>query len=164
MLVIVLFVAGAVISSNHRHVTAAEQYAGVALMIAALVLAAIVTWLIWSGPWLPGGKAVPRETLEQQLGQLADSMRASARLVQQVSAELDARAATAKRLKEEVQTAEAAASLHKEQAEAISRMLEAQLSGQRRGTRMDTILITIASAFAGAAATYMVTLLVHPLH
>jgi hypothetical protein len=90
-------------------------------------------------------------------------MRVSARLVQQVSAELDARAATAKRLKDEAQTAEAAASLHREQAESISQMPEAQLPGQRRGIRVDTILIALASFVAGGAATCMVTLLGHPL-
>jgi len=70
VLVIVLFVAGAVISSDHRHVTAAERYAGVALVIAAVVVAAFAAGLIWSGPWLLGGKAVPRETPGQRLGQL----------------------------------------------------------------------------------------------
>ena len=52
---------------------------------------------------------------------------------------------------------------HKQQAEAISWMLELQLPGQRRGIRVDTALIALASFVAGGGATYMVTLLVHPL-
>jgi hypothetical protein len=164
VLVIVLFLAGAVISGNHRHVTAAGQYPGVALMIAAVVLAAFAAGLIWSGPWLPGGKAVPRETPDSDRGQMAGSTRASARLIQQVPAELDAGAATAKRPKEQAQTAEAAALVHKEQAEAISRKLEAQLPGHKRGTRADTIVIALASSVADGAITYLVTLPVHPLH
>jgi len=91
-------------------------------------------------------------------------MRESARLVEQVSAELDARAATAKRLEEEAKTAEALAALHKDQADAIRRMMDAELSTAARGIRRDSIIIGIASFVAGAGVTLLVTLLVHPLH
>jgi hypothetical protein len=53
-------------------------------------------------------------TLEERLDELSKSMRNSARLVEQVSAELDARAATARQLQQEAETAEALAALHKD--------------------------------------------------
>jgi hypothetical protein len=59
-----------------------------------------------------------QRTLEERLEELSKSMRDSARLVEEVSTELDARAVTARRLKEEAETAEALAGLHKEQADA----------------------------------------------
>jgi hypothetical protein len=91
-------------------------------------------------------------------------MRLSARLVEQVSAELEARAATAKKLKEEAEAAETLASIHKEQAAAIQRLLDAELEGTARRIRRDSIIIGIASFVAGGGLTLLVTLLVHPLH
>jgi len=91
-------------------------------------------------------------------------MRNSARLVEQVSSELEARAATAKRLKEEAETAEALAGLHKDQAEAVRRMLDAELVTTARRIRSDSIKIGVASFVAGGGLTFVVTLLVHPLH
>ena len=91
-------------------------------------------------------------------------MRDSARLVEQVSAELDARAKTAKRLKEEAEAAEALAGIHKEQAEAIRRLMDAELEGAARRIRKDSIWIGIASFVAGGGITLIVTLFVHPLH
>lgn len=71
--------------------------------------------------------ASSQKTLEDRLDELSASMRDSARLVEQVSAELDARAVTARRLKEEAEAAEALAWLHREQAEAVRRMVNAEL-------------------------------------
>jgi hypothetical protein len=93
--------------------------------------------------------AASPKALEQQLDDLADSMRKSARLVEQISTELDARAATARRLKEEAETAEAVARLHKEETAAIQRMLDTQLEGAARRIRGDSIKISIASFLAG---------------
>ena len=76
----------------------------------------------------------------------------------------DARAATAQRLKEEAETAEALAGLHKEQADAVRRMMDTQLATAERRIRMDSIRIGIASFVAGGGVTFAVTLLVHPLH
>ena len=103
-------------------------------------------------------------TLEERLDELSKSMRNSARLVEQVSSELEARAATAKRLKEEAETAEALAGLHKDQAEAVRRMLDAELVTTARRIRSDSIKIGVASFVAGGGLTFVVTLLVHPLH
>lgn len=91
-------------------------------------------------------------------------MRQSARLVEQVSAELDARAAAARRLNEEAETAKALAELHKEQANAVRRMLDAELKTAARGIRRDSIIIGFASFVAGGGVSFFVTWLVHPLY
>ena len=90
-------------------------------------------------------------------------MHASAQIMQQISAELEARAATAQRLKEEAETAEAVSKLHKEQSEAVSRMLHAQLQTATHEVRRDSIRIGIMSFVGGAGVSLLVTLLVHPL-
>jgi len=91
-------------------------------------------------------------------------MRNSAKLVEQVSAELDARAATAKKLKEEAEAAEALAAINREQAEAIRRLMDTELEGTARRIRRDSIIIGIMSFIAGGGISFLVTLLVHPLH
>jgi hypothetical protein len=106
----------------------------------------------------------PKRPLEQRLGELSDSMRSSAQMVQEISAELDARVTTAKRLKEEAETAEAISRLHKEESEAVRRMLDAQLETVAHKIRSDSIRISVASFVAGAGVTYLVTLLVQPIH
>lgn len=103
-------------------------------------------------------------TLEDRLSQLSKSMQQSARLVEQVSAELDARAATARQLQKEAEDAEALAALHREQADAVRRMIDAELATATRRIRSDSIKIGIASFIAGGGLTLLVTLLVHPIH
>src|SRR5262245_21881910 len=71
------------------------------------------------------------DTLEDQLGLLSDLMAQSRRMVDQVSAELDARAATARRLQEEVKEAEALAAINREQADAIRRLMDTELQANR---------------------------------
>jgi hypothetical protein len=107
---------------------------------------------------------VSQATLKERLEELSGSMRQSAKLVQQVEAELDARAATARRLKEEADTAEAVAALHKDQAETVRRMLDAELTVAGKRARSDNIKISIFSFVASGGVTFVVTLLVHPLH
>jgi hypothetical protein len=89
-------------------------------------------------------------------------MRQSARLVEQVSAELDARAATVRQLQEDAEAAEALAALHKDQADAVRRMIDAELGGSEKRIRRDSIVIGMFSFIAGVGATIVVTLLVHP--
>ena len=91
-------------------------------------------------------------------------MRSSAKLVEQVSAELDVRAATAKKLKEEADAAEALAAINKEQADAIRRLMDTELEGAARRIRKDSIVIGIASFIAGGGISFLITSLVHPLH
>jgi hypothetical protein len=110
------------------------------------------------------GKNVSQKTLENRLEELSNSMRNSAKLVEQVSAELDARAATAKKLKEEAEAAEALAAINREQAEAIRRLMDTELEGTARRIRRDSIIIGIMSFIAGGGISFLVTLLVHPLH
>jgi hypothetical protein len=121
-----------------------------------------------AGVWAAAPPRVVEEaaqkTLEQRLDELSDSMRASAQIVQQITTELDAQAATAKRLKEEAETAEAISRLHKEESEAVRRMLDAQLETVSRKIRSDSIKLGVASFVAGSGVAYLVTLLVHPLH
>jgi hypothetical protein len=102
-------------------------------------------------------------------------------LVEQVSAELDARAATARQLQEEVKEAEALAAIHREQADAIRRLMDAELDANRKAmaaeltaklaensaavrkdVRKDAIRIGIGSFIAGGGLTFLITLLVHP--
>jgi hypothetical protein len=93
-------------------------------------------------------------------------------LTEQVSAELDARAATARQLQEEARQAEELASINREQAEAIRKLVDADLATKlaensvtiRKDVRGDAIRIGVGSFFAGGGLTLLITLLVHPLH
>ena len=134
------------------------------LAIAVVLLAALVTGQAFWGAKSDAERAASQKTLEERLDELSKSMRDSARLVEQVSAELEARAVTARRLTEEANTAEALAGLHKEQAEAVRRMMDAELTGTARRIRNDSIKIGIGSFVAGGGVTLAVTLLVRPLH
>jgi hypothetical protein len=107
---------------------------------------------------------VAQVSLEERLDELSKSMRQSARLVEQVSAELDARAATARQLEEQAATAEALAALHKEQADAVRRVIDSVLAAQAKGIRRDTIWISAVAFLAGGLLTLGVTLFVHPFH
>jgi VIT1/CCC1 family predicted Fe2+/Mn2+ transporter len=84
-------------------------------------------------------------------------------LVEQVTAEIEARAATAERLKDEAQAAEQLAQLSKAERDAVARLVRAEVSDEnRRSTRLS--VVTSALFFvAGVAATVAVTLFVHPL-
>ena len=111
-------------------------------------------------------------TLEERLAELTDLMGRSSILVEQVSAELDARVATAQKLQEEARQAEELASINREQAEAIRRLMNADLAATlkdngttiRRDIRKDAIRIGVGSFIAGGGLTLLITLLVHPLH
>lgn len=111
-------------------------------------------------------------TLEGRLSELADLMSRSSILTEQVSAELEARAATAKRLQEEARQAEKLASINKEQADAIRRLMDAELAAKltdngaaiRKDIRKDSIRIGVGSFIAGGGVSLAITLLVHPLH
>jgi C4-dicarboxylate-specific signal transduction histidine kinase len=103
-------------------------------------------------------------TLEGRLDELKDLTGRLSRLTVQVTTELGAREATAQRLRKEAEDAEALAALHQDQADAVRRMIDAELATSRRDIRRDSIRIGIASFIAGAAASLLVTLLVHPIH
>ena len=100
-------------------------------------------------------------TLEERLAELTDLMGRSSILVEQVSAELDARVATAQKLQEEARQAEELASINREQAEAIRRLMNADLAATlkdngttiRRDIRKDAIRIGVGSFIAGGGLT-----------
>lgn len=111
--------------------------------------------------------SVPPDSLETKLDRLTESMQESKHLVEQVSAELDARAVTAKRLKEEAESAAALAALNQEQADAVRRLLRSEMTTElatsRRRIFRDSLRIAIGSFVAGGLLSFLVTLLVHPL-
>jgi len=152
-----------ILASNVVSLNSAAGWAAVAGAVAGVagVVVSAIQILRPSKETIEGAKS--QETLEDRLERLSGSMRESARLVAEVSAELEARETTARRLKEEAETAEALASLHKDQAEAVRKMLDVELSGQARRIRGDAIKIAGASFVAGGGITLLVTLLVHPL-
>jgi hypothetical protein len=155
-----------VVTSGGAALLAWRTGSSIAAALVAILGALPALYLAWAT--LPGAEsarlAASPKALEQRLGDLAASMRESARLVEQISAELDARATTARRLKEEAETAEAITRLHRDETAAIQRMLDTQLEEAARRIRSDSIKISIVSFFAGGAVTFAVTLLVHPIH
>jgi hypothetical protein len=124
------------LASSFTHYFSGESWITVVAAVAGLVGSAAVA-LITARPrrGLPAPIHLPnaawmvpaaREaTVEERLLELSESMQKSARLVNQVSSELAARAATARQLKEEAENAEAFAALHQEQTVAVRRLLEA---------------------------------------
>jgi len=84
-----------------------------------------------------GPTPVTQVTLEQKLQSLSASMQESARLVEQVSAELEARMLTVKQLQEEAEQAHTLAEINKAQAEAVQRMIQSGIVKELTGTRKD---------------------------
>jgi uncharacterized membrane-anchored protein YhcB (DUF1043 family) len=109
----------------------------------------------------------PHETLDERLDQLSASLAQSARLVEKITAELDAQASTARRLQREAADAEAIAAVHKDQTEAVRRLLRSEITTELARTQRhifrDSVKIAIGSFVLGGALTLVVTLLVHPL-
>jgi methyl-accepting chemotaxis protein len=106
----------------------------------------------------------PAPSLDERLDRMANSIRSSARLVEEMSAELEVRAAAARELEEKAKEAEALAALNKDQADAVQRLVDASVGNARKGIRRDSIVIGIGSFVAGAGVSLLVTLLVHPIH
>jgi hypothetical protein len=131
--------------------------------VAGLIAAVAAVWGVQDAKSAvtDAGKAVSQRTLEERLAELSKSMRDSARLVEEVSAELEARAATARQLKEEAETAEAIVGLHKEQTEAVRKMMDRELTKTVHSIRADSVKIGIASFVAGGGLTYAFTFLGH---
>ncbi|MGH9092171.1 MAG: hypothetical protein ACRDZR_12470 [Acidimicrobiales bacterium] len=104
-------------------------------------------------------------TLEEKLNRLAGSMHESALIVEQVSAELEARAIMAKRLKQEAEDAEALAAQSKEQTDAIRRLVRVEMTKELVNTQReifrDSLKVTAVSFVAGIFATIIVTMLLH---
>lgn len=103
-------------------------------------------------------------TLEKRLEDLSKTMSTSSRLMEQVTAELEARVLLAEQLKKEAEAAEALAGLNKGQREAVARLVRGEVSAEiaAESRRAKRLSITIGFLYfaAGAAASYVITLLV----
>lgn len=108
--------------------------------------------------------ALPEPTLEERIQSLSGVMAESATLLEQITADIELRAAFAKEKKEEADLAIAAASMNHEQLEALQRVVRTEVSTEgNRGIRAG-LLISLFSFILGVAAAVFVTLFVHPLH
>jgi hypothetical protein len=121
-------------SAANSHKQAGSQRRSNAAVVAAVatVVAAIIAMV--QSRMLRCGEARERHqadrTLDERLAQTGNSIRQSARLVEEMSAELEVRAAAARELEEKAKEAEALAALNKEQADAVERLVNA--SGRKR--------------------------------
>ena len=110
-------------------------------------------------------RSVQQDSLEMKIERLAESMRDSAQLVEQVSADLNARAITAKKLKDEAANAEVLAALNKDQADAVRRLLRSEMADELASTGRrifrDSVKIAVFFFIAGGLVSLLITLLVH---
>jgi hypothetical protein len=135
----------------------------IVVTVLSMIGTVVAIWSSYLASRLRSRTAASERTLDQRLEQLSKALWTSARLVEQISAELDARAATARELQEGAKAAEALAELNKEQAEAIRRLMDAELESSERRIRRDSVIIGIGSFIAGGGVSLLVTLLVHLL-
>lgn len=88
-------------------------------------------------------------TLEERIQQLSGVMAQSARLLEEITEEIDVRAAFAKQKKEEAEEAVAAANMHEEELDALRRVLRKEVSSEgNRGIRARSYLSYSASCLA----------------
>jgi uncharacterized protein YicC (UPF0701 family) len=104
-----------------------------------------------------------KASLEERLSELGDNLRDSARLLTEVEAEIEARAARAERLKREADDAERLAALAASERDAVARLVRAEIGAEGRRSLRRGLLINLLFFVAGILASIAVTLLVHPL-
>ena len=75
-------------------------------------------------------KSQPEQTLEERLSDLGDLMRSSARLLEQIQSEIQARIALATKAKQDADEAERIAQLNEAQRIAVARLVRAELAGE----------------------------------
>lgn len=103
-------------------------------------------------------------TLEQRIELLSGTMSQAGHLLDEITNEINVRAEFARQKKEEAENAIAAASMHKEQLEALQRVLRKEVSQEgNRGLRA-AIVLALLSFVLGSFVTILVTLFVHPLY
>ncbi len=145
--------------------TVIGSVAGVVAFVAAIV--ALIPLARAGRELVPPLPAEAQATLDERLDRLSGSLRESARLVEEVSAELDARAVMARQLERQAQDARALAAQNEEQVEAVRRLLrsemQAELATAERHIFRDSLRVAIASFVLGAAVSVIITLLVHPV-
>lgn len=111
----------------------------------------------------PQTKEVAREkTLSERLDELSESMRESARLMEEVQAELDARAALVKKMKGQVQDGDAHAVLPRVQAEVNRRIMDNELEGTAHSIRKYRLLV--ARLITGGCVAFAVAVTLHMLY
>lgn len=97
-------------------------------------------------------------TIEKRVDQLAVLLRDSTTLLEELTAEMEARAATVEQMKAEAKHAERLAEIHKEHQEAVARLLRAELARQGRRTFWEGAVINLAVGglffIAGVFATF----------
>jgi CHASE1-domain containing sensor protein len=103
-------------------------------------------------------------TLEDRLEELGCTMRSAARLLNQVEAEIQARSASAERLKEEAQAAENLVKLNQAQRDAIAKLVRNEIGAETKKATRQSYIASALFFIAGVAATITITLLIHPLH
>lgn len=104
------------------------------------------------------------QSLEERIEELSGVMAQSARLLEEITAEINIRAEFARQKKEEAEDAIAAATIHQDQLAVIQRAIRREVVQEsNRGIRA-SIVLGIASFILGAAVSVLITLFVHPLH
>jgi VIT1/CCC1 family predicted Fe2+/Mn2+ transporter len=111
-----------------------------------------------------GAEKLNSSTLEDRLEQLGRTMRDAAKLLNQVQAEIEARSARAKNLKEEAQTAEELAKLNQAERDAIATLVRNEIGAETRKATRQSYIAGALFFIAGVIATVTVTLFIHPLH
>lgn len=124
-------------------------------LYALIILALLANGFVFS--WI--GLSYIRELMDRRLSEDRGPIH---RLIgRQATFETRVRERT-RRLQDEAEQTEALAALHKDQAEAVRRLLGAELARETRRVRRDSIIIAIASFVAGSSVSVLVTLLIHP--
>jgi biopolymer transport protein ExbB/TolQ len=136
--------------------------ASAGILVAAVGGIVAAVWSLWSCRRLSVVARRP-ETLDGRLDRLAKSMRESGRLASEVSAEVDLLAGVVRELEEKAGEGEPPPALNEDQAETARSLVQASMATEGRRIRRAAVKIAVASFVAGAAATLLVTLLVHPI-
>jgi hypothetical protein len=102
-------------------------------------------------------------TLEDRIDLLQQQMKASAILIEQISAEMDARAKTAASLKAEAEQAQQLASLHEEQQKAVVRAVRAEMTSESKRTARRNLVANIMFFLGGVLVSVAIQLLIKPL-
>jgi hypothetical protein len=104
----------------------------------------------------PAEKA--EESLEARLTALGETMRASARLLEEISAEMDARLLAAERLKTEAEAAERLAELNDAQRQAVARLVRAEVSTEGKKSFRQGLAANFFFFLAGVLASIATTM------
>lgn len=107
--------------------------------------------------------AIEEESLEDRVRVLIRLLGQSSDLLSQVSAEIDARAATATRRMQEAAQAQELADLRKEEREAVAQLVRAEVGAAARRSSRRALLANVLFFIAGGLVSLAITLWVHPL-